>query len=459
MSRVWPLLLALAIVAGAWLNFTGLGARQLSLDEGASWSAASAPTAATVAREQAARDPGKLAVYDLVLHWWMRWFGEGLAALRAPGALSGVAAIALVFMLTRELFGAPDAATDTNSIAALSALIFATSLIMIKYARDARPFAMGLAVLLAQMTLFLRMGRRGSLIAAAALALTTALAAAISFTAAAVFAVEGIWVLGTGATRLARRQSVRAPATQAAAVALGGVLLLPFAIEAMHSSASAISRGVYGWIQPPLLWAPFSLFSKGTGTFAFPALAILAAWGALIGWRRRREAIGFALLWMWLPPLAVLAASYALRPMFVERYLLACFVPFFVLAAAGIAELPAAAARSIALALVLALSIGHVHSWNRKPHDDDWRGATRIAAQRLAPSQTMTALPAYAIDVVRYYLPAPARARAVRVEQANDDCAVLLAPANLHAHPRAKAILKRYPRVVARARGVVVRGR
>ena len=118
----------------------------------------------------------------------------------------------------------------------------------------------------------------------------------------------------------------------------GGLILVPKLSSSLHAASSG---AVGGWRKPPALYEPFALFNKATGSFAFPILAALAIWGVVRGWRRgARDPIAFALLWMWAPPLMMLAASYTIAPVFVERYALSSFVPFFILAALGIFELP-----------------------------------------------------------------------------------------------------------------------
>ena len=65
----------------------------------------------------------------------------------------------------------------------------------------------------------------------------------------------------------------------------------------------------------------------------------------LTRWRWRREQIAFALILMWLPPLAQLAISYLFIPMDVTRYVLPSFIAFYILAALGIAALGSARCR------------------------------------------------------------------------------------------------------------------
>ena len=60
--------------------------------------AASAPTVGEVVRQGLELNPGKLALHDIVLHFWMLAFGDSMTSIRALSALLGTLAIALVFV-------------------------------------------------------------------------------------------------------------------------------------------------------------------------------------------------------------------------------------------------------------------------------------------------------------------------------------------------------------------------
>ena len=206
------------------------------------------------------------------------------------------------------------------------------------------------------------------------------------------------------------------------------------------------------------MYEPFAFFNKATGSFAFPILAALAIWGVVRGWQRgARDAIAFALLWMWAPPLMMLVASYAIAPVFVERYALSCFVPFFILVALGIFELPGdLVPRSARSLLAVAFSIGHIVSYDRKPHDAQYREAIAAADSALKPGEVMTVVPSYAIEVLRYYLPADQLDRAVRYDPSAPPAAVLILGDQNLAPGAAQSYKKEYPQMVARLRGVTV---
>ena len=439
------------------MRFTNLGALELSPDEGASWAAASAPTVAEVIARQPALNPGELPIHDLMLHGWIALFGSSPAAMRAMSASFGVVSIVLAYLVAIELFapkpGKVSALTrvEIEEIAGLAAVIFAVNLVTIKYSREARMYPLMLAAILAQIAVFLRALRVGGRANYAAVVILTAIAIGSNFAAVLIPATEGLWLVYI----VTRRDNANARRAWIIAIALSaaGLILVPKLFASLHA---ATSGSVGGWRKPPAVYEPFALFNKATGSFAFPILAALAIWGIVRGWRRAHDAISFALVWMWAPPLLMFAASYAIAPVFVERYALSCFVPFFILAALGIFELPGGLVRLGALTLVVAFAIGHVVSYDRKPHDAQYREAIAAADSALQPGEAMTVVPSYAIEVVRYYLPPDRQNRAVRFDRSAPPVAVLILGDQNLAPGAARSYRKEYPQVVARLRGVTV---
>jgi len=468
------LLLFAALAAGSYFRFANLGALEMSLDEGDLWATASAPTVSEVIARQTQLDAGKLPIHDVMLHGWIGLFGSSLAAMRAMSAAFGVVSILLVYFVSRELFAHPAgreselSSDDVALVAGLSALVFAVNLVSIKYSREARMYPVMLAAVLAQVGMFLRALRVGGVANYVAVAVLTALAIGTHFAAALVPASETLWLAYVLArARFCSTEHVaRRGVALAIALVVGGCVLAPQLFSTFHTIAGASAGGIVhahcgfcgccGTALPPW-YAPFTLFNKATGSVAFPILAALAIWGVVRGWRRHAHtAVGFALLWMWGAPLMMLIVSYALQPMLVERYALASFVPFFILVALGIFEMPSELARVVALALAIAFSVGHVASYLRKPHDAQYREAIAAADAALKPEETMTAVPAYAINVVRYYLPADRRDRAVRYDPSTQNGAVLIVSDQGLAPSDAESYRKEYPQTIARLRGVTV---
>jgi 4-amino-4-deoxy-L-arabinose transferase-like glycosyltransferase len=484
-------LLTIAIALGAWLRLAAIGAREMSADEGASWAAAAAPSLAEVVRIQAALNPGKLAVYEVVLHGWMKLFGDGLDAMRALSAMLDTLSIVVVFVLVRELLGARSATPqgesesavsggipsgEAETVAALAALLFAVNLVTIKYARELRMYPLALLIVLLQVRFFIRAVRHGSRFDLVPLAVLTALAVAAHFSAAFMIVAEALCLVALPRMtwHRARAPSIAPTFAIAAALGAGAALFLIVALPALRTGASAFAQGATGWIERPRWWAPLALFNKGVGSFAFPVMAALAGWGAWRGWDRARAATAFALAWMWLPPLLMLVASYAFSPMFVERYALWCFVPFFMLAALGAWELRSASTRAVAtsaigavavvgaVGLALALALGHLHAYRQRPHDTQWREAARAAAGALKPGAKIAVAPPYAVNAVRYYLRdtqfAGAAVPAGDSDARGSDTNVLVVGDQWNARDKTAKLLAQYPNPLAGFRGVRVYG-
>lgn len=469
-------LVLIALALGAYLRFARIGTNEMSADEGASWAAAAAPSIIEVVRLESRLNLGKAGLHDITLHEWMRAFGDSLGAMRALSALAGTLAIFLVFLVTREILlldagsanaTGPLSAPERDAIAAVAALIFAVNLVTIKYSRELRMYPLMLAALLVQIAFFIRAARAGGVINYVGAAVFTALAFAIHPTVVFALAPEAVWVLyivaRNGPAFVTRGRAVRLSIAIAAGIALV-LILVP---DMLRSSEHAVDTGVIDWIKLPPVWAPLALFNKATGTFVFPVMAMLGGWGVFRAWRRAREAVLFTLLWMWTPPLFVLLVSYAVAPMFVERYMVASFVPFFILVAVGVwltppsvSELRANAMRFGALLVVIALSLGHLHGYDRKPHDTQWGEAAEIAASAAKPGDPIAVAPGYAVNVMRYYLRNGPDADAALSALGDHHAAAVVVIADQGVSRATAATLDReYPHLLAHLRGVVVRHR
>jgi uncharacterized membrane protein len=105
---------------------------------------------------------GKLPLFDIVLHEWVRIFGDSLFAMRAMSAALGTLAIVLLFIAVREtgrsLGG--DAAIEAGEVGgAFAALLYALNLTIVVSDRTAREFPLLTVVELAQITFFVRAHR------------------------------------------------------------------------------------------------------------------------------------------------------------------------------------------------------------------------------------------------------------------------------------------------------------
>ena len=457
-------LLAVALVMGASLRFHRLGFAQMDVDEGASWAGAAVPTLGEVVATERRIDPGKLALYDLMLHAWIGLFGDGLFAMRAMSAVLGTIAILLVFAAVREACRGPDG-TDANATGelagALAALAVATNLTLVISDRTARMYSLTLAAELTQVIFFLRARRDGRLPDYAGVACFSALAVAANFSALCLLSAEAVWLLWLiGARRAGEAIAPRPVVLTGLSVAAGLAMLAPLLAAVAPGVTAAVHGGIIDWIKPRPPWWPLVMLEQWTGWVLFAPLAALAGFGMWRRWRGAQSAPAFFSAWLVVPMVAVAAFSWAVMPLMVPRYLLGSLIAFFALAALGAVSVESRLA-VLGLAAALAfVSVQRVHRHFRRPQGAQWREAVELARSGAGPQGQIAVVPYYAADVVRYCLPAGSRRLAVGLE---GDCgsarvAIVARATYLPDGAGAKAQAC-YPRVLAELRHVEVRAR
>jgi hypothetical protein len=416
-SRLNAAIVIAAVLVGGWLRFYDLGASDMTADEAPSWVSASASTLGDVVRQGLQLNPGKLALHDIALHFWMLAFGDSVTSIRTLSALLGTLAIVLVFIVTRELFAGEDGiavplfASDSSTIAALSALVFALNVVAIRYSREGRMYALMLDAVLLQVWFYLRAVRRGGFVNYLGMALFSVVAVATSFVAGLVFLAEGLCLL------IALRPGFhRWPYSWNVAVALlvaGAVLVVSIPWHQLVEKASFFS-----WIGPGFLTEyVLGFFWSAVQTPVLAVTLLLALWGAIRGSRKFPEAVAFTLAWLvvpllplalWLGPIMLLAVTvYSWTPVFAHRWEFTCIVPLCILIGLGIREIPGSVARMAILGLVVALAGLRIHSYDPNSGDMEWgvqwRAVTEAALPELKAGQPVQVVPGYPIYVIRYY--------------------------------------------------------
>jgi len=167
------------------------------------------------------------------------------------------------------------------------------------------------------------------------------------------------------------------------------------------------------------------------------------------------------LCWMLVPVAMVMAVSYAFTPFEEMRYVISSVAAFVILAGIGLAAIEDQRLRLALLVLVVALSLDHVRRDFIKPQYVQWREATALALAADVPGGTIGVVPAYAVNVVRYYLP---RERWASVEPVGEQCetrqrVMMLSGEEVLTPARLAALRDCAPLVLGRLRLVEVRKR
>lgn len=281
---------------------------QLWRDELATWSAASR-SVPDLLRMIGTID-GVSGPYYLFMHGWIIVVGDSVLALRLPSALAMAASAALVAVLGKQLFGAPEGL--------IAGLLFAIVPSTSRYGQEARPYAFATLFVVLATLLLVRALARPTWPRWLAYAAAVAAVGLSHLVAVTVVAGHAAAVLLTAPQRRRWRSWL-------AAVAGAGLVLSPLAVLGRSQQIRQLD-----WVDQPTLWnlpgLPGSVLQSGPvgGLLLGLAAVGMASRGP------RAVALGLSVL---LPTALVFVASLA-TPLWVPRYLVFT-VPFACLLAAG----------------------------------------------------------------------------------------------------------------------------
>jgi hypothetical protein len=460
------IVLVVAVSLGSHYRFHNLQRWDMNGDEGSAWAAVVQPTVHQVmATFWRVESGGKLPLFDIVLHEWVRIFGDSLFAMRAMSAVLGTIAIVLLFVAVREVCHSlgGEALAEVGEVGgAFAALIYALNLTIVVSVRTAREFALLTVAELAQIIFFVRAQRYGTWANYLGIAVFTAIMLPINYTASFLLFAEALWLGCVLLAKWAGSERARELAIFSPGVAvLGGIALLaPLLPGIFATSRGAVQTGAVSWIKLQAASWPLTVLRDVAGTpKLIRILVALMMFGVAWQWRSGRLAWGFLVAWMLGPLLTVFLISYTIQPMEFPRYVLIAFVGMFALAGFG-----AGCVRSTALRIVLAAMIVHfgsppVRSWLKALRDGSWRQATALADRSAAGSQ-IAVYPSFNLDVVRFYLPPEHRRDAVAMDLKCSSAPVLILSGRGIIPQEQMAIAEAcYPKILARLQLVEVRAR
>jgi mannosyltransferase len=368
------LLLATLLAAAATLPVLGLRSfwldEVLSLQMAKDWSAM--------------RADSNMWLYHILLHVWLR-LGESEWTVRLLSALFAIAAVPLIGLLGRQLFG--------GWAGPCAAVLLALNLFMHRYAAEARAYSLLLLLILLSALCYLRLLRGSGWAAWLGFVLAAAAAVYAHFFAALVLLVM------YGALLLQDRKLVPWRRFLLAALAVG-LLLLPIPLLAPLGTN-------IDWLPRPHLRDLFDVLSRLSGgrwLLLFYATAVFFGMAALVRTydRRTRQAWAFVALWLLFPLLTTFLLSFVLKPMFWPRYLIICLPALVLLAAFGLSRLPGPLAMSFAMTLLLLCSgPGLISSWRPDP---GWREVASFVAARALPGDGAMVYRDFQAPPLLYYL-------------------------------------------------------
>ncbi|MDX6693300.1 MAG: mannosyltransferase [Blastocatellia bacterium] len=385
-ARFIGLVLLLILALGAALRLVNLGSDSIWLDEAYSIQFAHLPLPQLLA-ETASSDVHP-PLYYLLLHFWIKLFGDSEAGARLLSALFGLLAIMMIYLVAALLF---DRATGL-----LSALLLALSLFHIEFAQEARMYSLLALLSLCSLYFFLKLfdeTKERRALRLAGYVLTTSLLMHTHVYGFFIIIAENIFFFALYFSRADFKRALLARwlILQAALVAL----FLPW-LSVMLRQFERVQQGF--WIPQPtldFLRQTWMLYSGSTllALLFIPLVALglfarrdasdahsteeRAFHPATIARSRlpfsAREKMLLMLLWFLSPILIPFVLSQKLASIYLPKYTIAASTAFLVLAARGIMSVRFDRARVVLVAVVLGLSFAQMRGYWSAPHKDFWR--------------------------------------------------------------------------------------
>ncbi|PDW01513.1 glycosyltransferase family 39 protein [Candidatus Viridilinea mediisalina] len=277
--------------------------------------------------------------YYLSLHFWMQLFADDLFTIRVFSVLTSTLCVPLIYRLGQQL--------ANSKVGLMAAALLAISPFQIFHSQQARMYPMlTLLVLLTTLTL-LSAWQRGGVWRWSWLALLVAAGMYTHVYYPLSLLALNLWVLIL--TLQARQLDYRRWVPLVSAQAVGVLLFVPF-LPQLFGTVSAVAD--WFWIRPSLLDSIFFpiMISNGSGLIIFretvprwlmlsvllPAVAafILAHAYLIHMWRSSRSIAPhwlLILLLLWTPPIVAGIISLTVRPILLERSLIAITIPIYLL--------------------------------------------------------------------------------------------------------------------------------
>ena len=403
MRRTLPLLVPVVLILtlAAALRLRGLGRDSLWADEMSTVMMARLPLPELIRDSIAYENIPPL--HHVILHFWIKVFGDGEFSVRVPSVLAGVAGVFVTYVLVRRLLG---------TRAALAAMLLMAVLpVQVVYSQECRSYSLSVLLGLVATDVFVRLLRRPTQRLHVAYAVVVALSLYAHlyglFTVLAHHVVYLIELRRRGG-RLPLRPRAWVVDNLAAAALFGPWLPVVFRWT-RNVSANFWNKSVTLDAVAHTYW----IFSGSTAAFLL-MLALVVAGVAHLSRRapavdpvdpvgpprRRRRGLVVMLALLVCPVLVPVVVSVLGRPMYAPRYAIIASVAMCALAGVGAAALPRAAGVAMLAAVVALAPFGTAADIPR----GNWREAGAFLARNMRPGDMAVVSASASKRLFRYYV-------------------------------------------------------
>lgn len=349
-------ILALIILLALLLRVYALGAESMWLDEILSVNTAKRSIISIIEKEssgQAVHPP----FYYIILHFWMKLFGDSDFSVRFPSVIFGVASIYVIFRVGKLIYN--------EKVGVISAFLLSISLFHIRYSQEARFYTLLTFLILLSNFYFIKLLKENNIKNAGIyIILTTAMAYTHVF---GLFYIifQNIYYF------LVHRKNMKFW------IAIQGSVLLLFApwIPVLVKQTTQVGLDSW-WIPRPTYLTIFNTFKFFAGSeINLYVFLILGIAGIIFTYKQELNDRIFLLLWLFIPIVTSLSISLY-RPIYAERYVIGSLPAIMLLISKGIFNLRKSLVILTSILLLIAITIYAIYpleEYYTVPDKHQWR--------------------------------------------------------------------------------------
>lgn len=406
-------LLLLIILLGAILRIYDLGSESIWLDE-AYTIEISKHGPVEIIKEILRDNENHPPLYYSIMHYWIKLFGDSAFSVRFPSVIFGVLSIIAVYKMAKLLFN--------KNTALLSALILATSVMLIELSQEARSYSLFALLSILSFYFFTKLLKQQSFWICALYIISSLLLLSSHYYAVFVLIAQNIFIF----TNFLLSREYKS-------LSLGRWVLLQLILFVLYlphlyliAQAGATKEGL--WLSAPSLkevpgavlaysgsWPLFVLFSIFSVFAVFNLISVFRL-KSLNGYIRSQydksgetelpyiQKIYLLVLWISIPIIIPFLISVMITPMYQVRYAVCGAAAFFIIVAKGIESFGNKRILAVLTGIVLIFSFLNIREYYLKIHKHQWRETVAYLESAADAGELIMVSPDYELRTGLYHL-------------------------------------------------------
>lgn len=387
MNKKFALLIIISIIILSFLfRVYDLGSESVWYDEGYSVYHAEKPILEAINILDQDRYPYYI-LYDAILHFWIKLFGDSEFSIRFPSVIFGILSIYVIYKLGELIFG--------TNVGLLASFILSITLYHIRYSQEARSYSLlVLLVLLSNYYLvkILENTERKYIIGYIISSIMMIFAHGYGFF---YIIFQNVYYF------LQKKRDLKLWAIVQGIIFSTFVLWIPFFLRKIKLNDNIL--------KPPTVDSIFNTFKIYVGSeqilYIYMAIIIIGISIGLIN-RYDNKNVGrylFVILWLVIPFIISYTISYTIEPIYHNRYLMASFPALVLLFSKGLSNFKKIPIILSVLLIVLLLQIPLIEGYYHDIKKDQWRETTYYIKNATADNDMILLYPNFTKIPFGYY--------------------------------------------------------